>query len=72
MVQGWSKKTQSDDLLSKRYAGQSVSLNLLKYFISRDEELPASYVRKCKKFLKELTSKQQQASNKLDSLSQRW
>jgi len=48
-----------------------VSLNLLKYFISADEDLPPSYVKKCEKFLKEITSKQQQASNKLDSESQR-
>jgi len=27
------------------------SLNLLKYFTSRDEDLPASYIKKCKKFL---------------------
>jgi len=27
------------------------SLNLLKYFTSRDEDLSASYIKKCKKFL---------------------
>jgi len=48
-----------------------VRLNLLKYFISADEDLPPSYVKKCKKFLKEITSKQQQASNKLDKVSQK-
>jgi hypothetical protein len=29
-----------------------MSLNLLKYFTSRNEDLPASYVMKCEKFLK--------------------
>jgi|10_taG_2_1085330.scaffolds.fasta_scaffold88271_2 hypothetical protein len=29
-------------------------MNLLKYFTSREEDLPASYVRKCKKFFKEI------------------
>jgi len=28
-----------------------MGLNLLKYFISADEDLPPSYVKKCKKFL---------------------
>jgi len=28
-----------------------MSLNLLKYFSSADEDLPPSYVKKCKKFL---------------------
>ena len=28
-----------------------MSLNLLKYFISADKDLPPSYVKKCKKFL---------------------
>jgi len=37
-------------------------MNLLKYFISRDEELPANYVRKCEKFLKEISHKLQAAS----------
>ena len=32
-------------------------MNLLKYFTSRDEDLPASYVRKCKKFLKKIKLK---------------
>ena len=62
MVQGGSKKTQSDDLFPERHAGQPMSLNLLKYFISRDEDLPASYVRKCEKFLEEISHKLQAAS----------
>jgi len=57
------------------------SLNLLKYFTSRDEDLPASYVKSCKKFLDSIGPpqyygglntggrifkvKKQQASNKL-------
>jgi hypothetical protein len=28
-----------------------MGLNLLRYFISADEDLPPSYVKKCKKFL---------------------
>ena len=28
-----------------------MSLNLLKYFISANKDLPPSYVKKCKKFL---------------------
>jgi len=39
------------------------SLNLLKYFISRDEKLPASYVKKCEKFLKEISHKLQAPRN---------
>ena len=34
-----------------------MGLNLLKYFISRDEDLPASYVRNCEKFLKKIKKK---------------
>ena len=34
-----------------------MGLNLLKYFTSRDEHLPASYVKKCKKFLGEIKKK---------------
>ena len=32
-------------------------MNLLKYFTSRDEDLPASYVRNCEKFLKKIKLK---------------
>ena len=58
------------------------SLNLLKYFISRDEELPANYIKKCEKFLDSIGPpkyyggsntggrifkvKKQQTSNELD------
>jgi len=41
------------------------SLNLLKYFTSRDEALPASYIKKCKKFLEEITKKNKSSSAKL-------
>ena len=37
-------------------------MNLLKYFISRDEDLPASYVKKCKKFLEEIKQKNKGSS----------
>ena len=46
-----------------------MSLNLLKYFTSRDEHLPASYVKKCKKFLEEITKKRQASSSKLQAPS---
>ena len=42
-----------------------MGLNLLKYFTSRDEHLPASYVKKCKKFLEEITNKNKSSSAKL-------
>jgi len=38
-------------------------LNLLKYFISADEDLPPSYVKKCKKFLEEIKQKNKAASS---------
>ena len=38
------------------------NLNLLRYFISANEELPASYVKRCERFLKKFTSKKKQAS----------
>jgi len=46
-----------------------VSLNLLKYFISADEDLPPSYVKKCEKFLKEISLKLQASSPKLQAAS---
>ena len=39
-----------------------MGLNLLKYFISADEDLPPSYVKKCEKFLKEISLKLQASS----------
>ena len=38
-------------------------MNLLKYFTSRNEDLPASYVKKCKKFLEEITKKNKSSSS---------
>jgi len=38
-------------------------MNLLKYFTSRDEDLPASYVRKCEKFLKKIKQKNKPSSS---------
>jgi len=38
-------------------------MNLLKYFTSRDEELPASYVKKCEKFLKKIKQKNKSSSS---------
>ena len=46
-----------------------MGLNLLKYFTSQDEHLPASYVKKCKKFLEEITKKRQATSGKLQASS---
>jgi len=43
-----------------------MGLNLLKYFISRDEDLPASYVRKCEKFLKKIKKRVRAQASKLD------
>ena len=36
-------------------------MNLLKYFTSRNEDLPASYVKRCEKFLKTLKPSSSQA-----------
>ena len=46
-----------------------MSLNLLKYFISRDEDLPASYVRKCEKFLKKIKKRVRAQARKRPSLT---
>ena len=51
MVPGGPEEVEPDDLLSERHVGQFMSLNLLRYFTSRDEHLPRSYVQKCEKFL---------------------
>jgi|TARA_R110001583_G_C5474416_1_gene393154 hypothetical protein len=49
-------------------------MNLLKYFTSRDEDLPASYVRKCEKFLKKnkKIKKRVRAQARKRSSSQAW
>jgi hypothetical protein len=38
--------------------------NLIRYFIEDHNQLPASYLKSCQKFFKELSSKQQATSNK--------
>jgi len=44
------------------------NLNLLRYFISADEDLPPSYVKRCRAFLKKITSKQQASALKQTQL----
>jgi len=39
------------------------------YFMRQREELPAAYVRKCEKFLKEISTKHQAPSAKLQASS---
>ena len=39
------------------------------YFIRPHDQLPDAYLRSCKKFFKELSDKQQAASNKLQATS---
>ena len=39
-------------------------MNLLKYFTSRDEDLPASYVKSCEKFLKKIKQKTKSSSSR--------
>ena len=43
--------------------------NLLRYFIEPHDQLPEAYLRSCKKFFKELSVKQQAASDKLQATS---
>ena len=43
--------------------------NLLRYFIEPHDQLPRSYLASCKKFFKELSAKQQAASDKLQASS---
>jgi len=42
--------------------------NLLRYFIEPHNQLPASYLKSCNKFFKELSSKHQAASFKPQAL----
>ena len=39
--------------------------NLLRYFIEPHNQLPASYLKSCNKFFKELSSKRQATSREL-------
>ena len=43
--------------------------NLLRWFLEDHRTLPASYVKNCQKFFKEISNKQQATSNKLDKQS---
>ena len=43
--------------------------NLLRYFIEPHDQLPASYLKSCNKFFKELSVKQQATSDKLQASS---
>ena len=43
--------------------------NLLRYFIEPHDQLPDAYLRSCRKFFKELSAKQQAASDKLQASS---
>ena len=45
--------------------------NLLPWFIQDHGTLPASYLKSCQKFFKELSSKHQAASNKPQALIQK-
>ena len=45
--------------------------NLIRYFIEDHDQLPDAYLRSCKKFFKELSDKQQAASNKPRALIQK-
>jgi hypothetical protein len=45
--------------------------NLLPWFIQDHGTLPASYLKSCQKFFKELSDKQQAASNKPRALIQK-
>jgi hypothetical protein len=45
--------------------------NLLRYFIEPHNQLPASYLKSCNKFFKELSSKQQASSGKPQALIQK-
>jgi len=43
--------------------------NLLRYFIEPHDQLPASYLKSCNKFFKEIGGKQQASSDKLQASS---
>ena len=58
----------SDSTLLKNIWCYLTNLNLLKYFISADEDLPPSYVKRCRAFLKKFTSKQQASALKQTQL----
>jgi len=43
--------------------------NLLRYFIEPADQLPASYLKSCNKFFRELSSKHQASSGKRQAAS---
>jgi hypothetical protein len=43
--------------------------NLLRYFIEPHDQLPDAYLRSCKKFFKELSTKHQASSNKRQAVA---
>ena len=45
--------------------------NLLRYFIEPHDQLPASYLKSCNKFFKELSVKRQASSGKPQALIQK-
>jgi len=46
--------------------------NLIRYFIEPHHQLPASYLKSCKKFFKEIGGKQQATSGKLQASSNKF
>ena len=43
--------------------------NLIRYFIEPHDQLPEAYLRSCKKFFKELSTKHQALSNKRQAVA---
>jgi len=43
--------------------------NLIRYFIEDHDQLPEAYLRSCKKFFKELSTKHQASSNKRQAVA---
>ena len=43
--------------------------NLIRYFIEPHDQLPEAYLRSCKKFFKELSTKPQASSNKRQAVA---
>jgi len=43
--------------------------NLIRYFIEDHNQLPEAYLRSCKKFFKELSTKHQASSNKRQAVA---
>jgi hypothetical protein len=43
--------------------------NLIRYFIEPHDQLPEAYLRSCRKFFKELSTKHQASSNKRQAVA---